>query len=173
MRDWTAYLLFFFVSLVLLLNGLLMLVSPQNSLKLVAWLSRVYGSSKPNPNWKAGLDLQRRLAGLGMALGGFFLAAIAISFLLHPAPAQQGLTQPVEQVAPDWHSFGVGLVAFVGGLYVLIKPQRIVHWSARRMPHLVVPESTLRTWGLLVRVMGAMAIVGGIVALRAWLKGIG
>ncbi len=155
--------------------GLLLLLSPTKSLQFINWLTRADRWSRPNPEWKAGHDLERRLAGLVLASLGASCLIVMLAWALQPVGPQTIPTgpPPLRRVGRDWYSLAIGVTLLFGGTYVLIAPQPLVRWGIKNTPYRVIPDHTLRNWTIRVRVIAAVMIFSGIVAIRVWVRSIG
>jgi len=118
-------------------------------------------------------SLQRRMAGLVIAVMGAVGIKAAIVALRGPRVGQQPGSSPgyAPQAISGWFPLGVGLAVCLGGLYLLIFPGQLVTWSQHKLfSGRVISERTLRIWGLAIRVTGALMIYASVDLFSLGLK---
>jgi hypothetical protein len=75
MPDWAFYTLFLSVIAFWIFNGILMLVAPAKHKRFLYWFGRSRSWSRPiDEQPRRGLEFERRLAGLGIAGMGIYIA---------------------------------------------------------------------------------------------------
>ncbi len=164
MHDWTFAVSYLSISAAFTLLGLLALFLPPQR------YARVVGRLWAAPRREAPVhrsDLQRRLAGLAVAAMGIYLLSGVGSAVRRPNGGRE------LSALPGSHrlAFGLGFAIFVGGLYILIRPEFLVNWSLRALfAGSGVPQRTLRIWRAVFRTMGVIMMCSSIGLFRLWLQ---
>lgn len=172
MQQWAIRVAYLLASLFVLLNGLLMLFSPHRHARFLHWLSQAEKWSKPATQWKRGLEIGRRLGGLGLALTGLLLLRPVLFWINSEAPTQdrRGEIHPTQSLGSAIFSLALASGMVVFGAWLLGSPRVFVGWCARQIPGRQVSESYLHDWELCARFIGALTMLGGIGALISWLN---
>ena len=86
MKDLFFMIAFVLVSAVVLFQGVLMLVWPDKHTKFEDWLARSDRWSRPNREWKPGLQLEKRFAGLAAIAVALLMLRLPLGWFLHRRP---------------------------------------------------------------------------------------
>lgn len=168
MRDWAVYFLILSVGLFAAFNGVLMFVMPHAHRRFLSWMIGTDGASRAEPSPRR-FELERRITGLALLAMGAYFAKGAISGLKVKAV---GAAIPPQQISGPtsgggaWFSVtaGLGLLSF--GIFVSVRPDWLVGWSARHQPAAhAISDSTRRVWRIAARVLGAAFVWGGLYTL--------
>lgn len=178
MHVWILLGGMFLIGVLGLAYGVLMLVSPSRWSDLIdqvsfadRWSSRVGSRSR-------GTDIQIRIVGLIMAVGGFFfsytafrgLAAMVLSkHLTYPTAV------PVSAAGGShtWFDLAVPAAASLLGIYLLLFPDPFLRWMARKLPsRREFKHGALPYVRALVRVMGGIALYAGLSGVYTWVRAV-
>ena len=162
------------VALFILFEGSLLLISPTRFLRFGIWVGRVSGTRPPEFEWKHGLYLGWRFAGLCITAFGAFIAWGTIRHLLDILNGTAGKppsisSSPVES-RPNLFLLSVGLVMFIMGVVLFLKPQALSRWRGAFMPYLVVRDQSSPKRIFLTRMFGILWMLGGIAAILFWVR---
>jgi hypothetical protein len=146
-------------------NGLLMLAAPNKHRRFLTWFQGMGSGPEPSVHGPShpGLDLGRRLAGLGLASMGIYIASNVIR--------DARLNEPGASATPvhaEGHIFSliVGCFSLGSGSFVLLKPDWIVQWSKKHQPaNAEVPDHMMNIWRRGAIFLGVMLLLGGLYTL--------
>ena len=144
-----------------------MLFSPRKLIKWLYWLGRVSGIALPELELKPSFQWDWRLGGFAVAAIGIFFVRVAFSRILGLGPGHGMVTAPSprESPHPNLPPFVFGLVAFLGGLYLLTKPRGFLRWMINRSSARTVLDKDLPLRGvLLIRVIGFLWMLAAVLA---------
>jgi len=172
MPDWAFYTLFLSVIAFWIFNGILMLVAPAKHRRFLYWFgwSRSW-SRRIDEQPQRGLEFERRLAGLGIAGMGIYIAWSLVRNI-----ALGGSSTDVNRSvlsSPRGGSFSpfIGVCLLFFGGFMVLRPQSIVEWSNRHQPiPSEIPETIFATWRVGARLLGAAFMFGGLYTLWIALK---
>jgi|ERR1035437_6093009 hypothetical protein len=174
MPDWAFYTLFFSVVAFWIFNGILMFVAPAKYRRFLYWFGRSRSWSRPideQPQLGLGLELERRLAGLGLAGMGIYIAWSVIRNIALGERSTDVGRSVLSSPRGDSFSLINGVCLLFFGVFIVLRPQSIVEWSKRHQPvPSEIPETTLATWKVGARLLGAAFMLGGIYTLWIALK---
>jgi hypothetical protein len=137
MADWVLFLAGIVMICLGMTHGLLMLMSPPRHRRFVFWLSTRFRRSElqsSDEDLRRGLELQYRLAGLGIVAGCGWLGSIFLRRLLDGHLKAVPTVPPPPDVGAMWFPFAAGLAAISGGLWFLRKPEAAFLWSIKELP---------------------------------------
>ena len=152
--------------------GTLMLISPYQSRRFLAWWSRADEWSYPGPR-KAprGWELDTRLAGAALASMGVLLIRIIVRRFARPGGGAQPKAPPIAPPAPALAFYTAAipglLVTAAGAWALLVRPETITQKFASSWPERTIPEASLHRVVMMTRVIGVLLVLGGASAL--WL----
>jgi len=146
-------------------NGLLMLAAPNKHQRFLTRFQGMDSGPERPPQWSRdrGLDLGRRLAGMGLASMGIYIASKLIRDARLNRPEALGTP-----VSADGHvlSWIVGCFSLVSGIFVLFNPDWIVQWSKKHQPaNVEVPDQMMNIWRRGAIFFGVMLLLGGLYTL--------
>ncbi len=149
--------------------SLLMLVSPVHAIRLTDRLARSERYAERRLDWKPGLLLGWRVAGLFGAFISGVMMEPAIEALSHSAGVRPLVTSMHEKPEASWYPVFAGLAVLVGGLYIALKPARFVQWIRGTRPELVFSQQAVSRSLPLARIMGVLIAVAGLFAMTVGL----
>ena len=174
LADFGFFMCVLLVGLLTVTLGALMLISPPMLLGFGSWVGKVFGLPPPRIQWRRGLYLDWRLAGLLLTGLGAFFAKLAISTILNPPSLQPAQTAPeAGRLGPDWYSLAGGLAMLVLGLYTLIQPFRLFRWMVEKAPFSALADRNFSAGVMFFRAVGffwALFAIGVIVFSLKGLK---
>jgi len=155
-----------------LVGGLIMAVSPSKFRRITNRIGGFDRFSLPNPDWRPGIEVQRRAAGAIIAAVALLMLWPAIRMVVFGrVPTAFTVPAPVHPArGPDWYSLGVGVVVLVSGIYAALCPSRVARWAASTMPNRKFTDHSVQkaVWG--IRIGGGLAILASLSALVAGLR---
>lgn len=139
-------------------NGLFMLTAPRKHRSFLVWFRG--GRSGVDGSGRSGLELGRRLAGLGLAIIGVYIA----SSVIRDAALNQVQAPPTPaSVGARLVSLLVGSLSLGFGIFAMVRPDWIVQWSKEHQPTSTeIPEATLRVWKRGTIFLGVTLLLGGL-----------
>lgn len=165
MKDVLFVVAFSVITLFVLFNGVLMVINPRKHAQFADWLARSDGWSKPNPGWKPGPELEKRLAGLVAIAAGIFMLRFPIGWAFHQRQLSWTSRQPGPRGGFHWFEFG-GAVTILGiGLCLITKPEVYARWMIRISPQRLYPGDFIKRSSRGIRIFGTMVVVLGIFLL--------
>ena len=172
MPDWAFYTLFLLVIAFWIFNGILMLVAPAKHRRFLYWFGRSGSWSRPiDGQPQRGLELERRLAGLGIAGMGIYIAWSVVRNIALGRSSTDVNRSVLSSTRGGSFSPFIGVCLLFFGGFIVLRPQSIVEWSKRHQPiPSEIPETTLATWRIGARLLGAAFMFGGIYTLWIALK---
>lgn len=146
-------------------NGLLMLAAPNKHRRFLTWFQGMDSRLERRPQGPRdrGLDLGRRLAGMGLASMGIYIASNLIRDARLNRP--EASSTPV---SAEGHvvSLIVGCFSLISGICVLSNPDWIVQWSKKHQPaNVEVPDQMMNIWRRGAIFLGVMLLLGGLYTL--------
>lgn len=165
MNDLVFIVAFLFVSLFVLFQGSLMLVSPEKHARFIDWLSRSDRWSRRNPNWVPGRQLEKRFAGLLLVVVAILMLRLPVSWLLHPRSLTKiGPQSPALAMRGfSWLELIAAAAVSVVGLYLTIRPEAYARWIMRVGAQREYPRdfaqrgaSGLRIFGIIIAAVGIL-----------------
>jgi uncharacterized protein YjeT (DUF2065 family) len=171
MPNWAFYTAFLLAASFVMFNGLFMVVAPSKHRRFLAWMSQANSRSRPvGEQGRNGLEIERRLAGAGLAGIGILLTwhaartAIYGKALLRPFPTTPNSGDKFFPVA-------VGVCLLAAGIFITFRPQSVVQWNKKHQPiSAEVSDSTLANWKNGARLLGVAFMIGAIYTLWIALK---
>ncbi len=166
MPDWVFKAAFLLAASFMTFNGVFMLVAPAKHRRFLAWVSRANSWSQPvREQPRHGLEIERRLTGVGLAGMGIFLAWSMLRDAIY-SKAEASPLPGLPNLHPVWFPLFLGLSVFILGVFVILLPGTIVQWSVRHQPtSREISRSTLDRWRMGARLLGAGFLVGGLYTL--------
>ena len=149
-------------------NGLLMLAAPDKHRRFLLWFQGTDSGSSAHGSSERGLDVGRRLAGLGLASMGIYIASNVIR--------DAGLSQREASATPvraEGHllSLIVGCFSLGFGICALVRPDWIVQWSKKHQPaDAEVSDHMMNVWRRGAIFLGVMLLLGGLYTLWNFLR---
>ncbi len=146
-------------------NGLLMLAAPNKHRRFLTWFQGMDSGPERPPHGPRtlGLDLGRRLAGMGLASMGIYIASSLIRDARLNRPEASGTPASAEGHVVSWI---VGCFSLVFGVFVLFNPDWIVQWSKKHQPaNVEVPDQMINVWRRGTIFFGVMLLLGGLYTL--------
>jgi hypothetical protein len=139
-------------------NGLLMLTAPKKHRSFLVWFRG--GRSEVDGSTGSGLELGRRLAGVGLACIGIYVA----SSVIHDAALNQAQSQPSPgDIGARLVSLLVGLLSLSSGMLAIARPDWIVEWSKKHQPTPTeISGGTLRVWRRGAILLGVTLLLGAL-----------
>jgi hypothetical protein len=170
MRNWTFLAFYLAGTGCALVYSLLMLVSPIRAIRLTDRLARSERYVERRLDWKPGLLLGWRIAGL---LGAFISAVMmepAIETLSRSAGVRPLVRSMGAKPEASWYPVFAGLAVLVGGLYIALNPARFVQWIRGTRPELVFSQQAVSRSLPFARILGVLIAVAGlfVVAVSLW-----
>ncbi len=162
MPDWAFKTAFLLAASLMTLNGVLMLIAPAKHRRFLAWVSRANSWSLPvGEQPQHGLEIERRLAGIGLAGMGVFFAWSMFR------DATRGTAETdLPKLGAAWFPSFLGLSIFALGVFVILMPGRIVQWSIKHQPtSREISTSALDRWRMGARLLGVGFLLGGLYTL--------
>ncbi len=161
------YVALIVVPLLGLFFGVLVFVSPPAFLRFGVWWGKKLRLNPPEIQWKGDFYWSWRLAGLIIAAFSGFAASKAISLLRNPSARRriEAVQPPMLATGPNWFGIGSGLLMFLAGLALLVRPQILARWRSRWMPYLTFGQEAPGMENFLTRMFGVLWMVGGAAAI--------
>jgi hypothetical protein len=162
MPDWVFRTAFLLAASFMTFNGVFMLIAPAKHRRFLAWVSRANSWSQPGEQHQLGLEIERRLAGIGLAGMGIFLAWS----MFRDATHGKAETSPLPNLGTVWFPLFLGLSIFALGAFVILLPGVIVQCSIKHQPtSREISRPTLDRWRMGARLLGAGFLMGGLYTL--------
>jgi len=146
-------------------NGLLMLVAANKHRRFLMWFQGMDPrlERRPQRSRDRGLDLGRRLAGMGLASMGIYIASNVIRDARLNRPEASGTPVSAEGHVLSWI---LGCFSLVSGIFVLFNPDWIIQWSKKHQPaNVEVPDQMMNMWRRGAIFFGVMLLLGGLYTL--------
>jgi hypothetical protein len=164
MTDWAFNVIFVLVTGFLIFNGIFMLAAPAKHRCFLARISRADFRSQAAPE---ALDkkneIERRLAGAGLAAMGIYLAYDILSSAWSMNNLQTNSPQGTPHLGTASFSLIIGGCLLIAGILIAARPDLLVRWSLAQQPNArSVPDSTLAKWKIGARLLGLALILGGV-----------
>lgn len=169
-----AKLLGLLAALLFLSAGLLMITSPRMFYEVLEkyyeFLERFTGidrysvAADSGRALSRGQELSHRFAGIMLTgMGLLFLVGILAVILV---PLEPVASAPPKDTGFSWYLLVTGVVMGLGGLYVIIKPLRVVQFFLeRRASPRMIRDDAIPKIRFRARLLGAMMVVGGFHAI--------
>ena len=174
MRIWILLAGMFLMGLLGAAYGALMLMSPSRLTDLIDRASFAHLWLSPVGARRRGTDIQMRIVGLVMMGGGIFFMYTALRTLLVAGPHLHAASPPMPTggAGPhSWFDLAVPSVVTVFAIYLLVRPDAFLRWTARKMqPPREIKPVALRYLRAVVRVMAAIVLWGGVSGVYWWLR---
>lgn len=166
MLDWVFTTAFLLAVGFITFNGVFMLIAPAKHRRFLAWASRANSWSQPvGEQPRHGLEIERRLAGVGLAGMGIFLAWSILRDAIY-GKAEASPRPALPNLGTVWFPLFLGLSIFALGVFVILRPGAIVHWSVKHQPaSREISQATLDRWRIGARLLGAGFVLGGFYTL--------
>jgi hypothetical protein len=168
MNDSTFLLAHILLFSVFIVAGGLALLLPDDKYR---WLLAHVLS--PGALGRTGNGLQRRAAGLALALMGLYAVVRDVLGIYNRAPEAGGHSSrgPATAANVDWLPFLLGLLVVGIGFFVAFNPDPVMRWCQRELfPDREISRGTLITWRAALRVTGALLVYSSLGLFRLWLK---
>jgi len=171
MPDWAFYTAFLLAASFVTFNGLFMALAPAKHRRFLAWMSQADSWSQPvRGQRRNGLEIERRLAGVGLTGIGIFLALNAARNAIY-GKGEPGSFPSPHGIGSTWFPLVVGVCLLASGVFITWRPQSVVQWSKRHQPIAVeIPDHTSVIWKRGVRLLGGVFILGGLYTLWVALR---
>lgn len=121
-----------------------------------------------------GRGLQRRLAGIILALMGFFAVRGDLHSIYWPRAGEQPPRAPnptLVEINAKWLPFMLGLLAVSFGFFVAFNPEPLLQWTQRKLfPGVQASEGILWTSRIALRVIGALMVYASTDLFGLWLR---
>lgn len=153
---------------VVALNGICMLVAPARHKRFLAWLMQTNSWSRRGDDEIAsrGLELERRLAGLGLALLGTFAVVRMVQGTTPVQRSRPSAGSSVSSIGSEFLPWAFGIASLALGVFILVRPALLVRWILKHQLQAgEVPQSTLSVWRRASVAMGVLILSGGFYAL--------
>lgn len=159
------------VSLLLLFDGFLLLLSPRRHRDFLNWWGgwpRINLTSPPKRTFGSLVAGVGFLA-MGAAAAYASISGLARSLALNP----RKILAPAGASLPGgfWTLLLFAILMVLLGVCALASPQSLLRWSLRGMPQQIITESTLVRWRAFARILGAAFVLAGVGLAVVLLKG--
>jgi len=174
--NWVIIVVFELAVLYGMLHGLLMLVSPERHRRFNLRVNDPFGRLKsppPDRDTDRGLELEYRLAGLGLVLGCSVMAWGSLTSLLghyHGETLPRHAPIPTIAIGKTWWGFVAAAGCLVFGVYAFLRPSCVYAWTTGRLlpSGVAPPESNQIRRGM--RFLGSCFMALGVILFWLALK---